>query len=480
VLEASGTNEGSSEFIRIVGPGGQAHVSLAPSELPTAPRIWKRFEYPIDSSTWTLDSGTWSGLLADVDEVRIDLEFFTDDEVIGLDNLRRVASTCGPIDEVGVLDPSITRCGVYSLAELQTIALNPDSGVICGLVRNTVGSGGGVYTVSGQDRGTFLHAYDRPADLLFDENGNGFIGEDYGGSVYRLEPDGTSTEWGSDFHDGDDDPYGMTFAPPAFNGPNVKEGDIIVSDYGKGGADQLWAFSPHTSGGERLFMPDPGSVDFYEPAASTRDTLIYMMNANDGTKLYSVDTLGFLASTSLPFDLGRVIGLVCDTQTNDLYAASEDSLTVYKIDPATNDVEAAITGFTSLLTCCLEVSTDQRRLWVVDSGRIYEFCLEEVPGIASVPISAGNRYGLNIYPNPSNPSATIAFQLGTSEIVRLDIFDVSGRRVRTLLNEMLPAGEHRVIWDGTCDDGSGAASGVYFMRLKSGESIKAGSVVLLK
>jgi choice-of-anchor B domain-containing protein len=70
------------------------------------------------------------------------------------------------------------------------------------------------------------------------------------------------------------------------------------------------------------------------------------------------------------------------------------------------------------------------------------------------------------HPNPFNPATTIRYQLSTSAPVTLDVLDVSGRRVATLVDEVQPAGFHDAVWDGTTSQGQRAASGVYFYRLR--------------
>ncbi len=68
-------------------------------------------------------------------------------------------------------------------------------------------------------------------------------------------------------------------------------------------------------------------------------------------------------------------------------------------------------------------------------------------------------------PNPFNPQTTIAFSLPASAHASLRIYDVSGRLVRTLLDEVRPAGTNEVRWNGADDAGRGVASGTYFARL---------------
>ncbi len=69
-------------------------------------------------------------------------------------------------------------------------------------------------------------------------------------------------------------------------------------------------------------------------------------------------------------------------------------------------------------------------------------------------------------PNPFNPSTTVRFGLPAAAVVRLCIYDLAGRLVRTLVDERLPAGWHRADWDGRYETGQGAVSGVYFCRLE--------------
>ncbi len=71
------------------------------------------------------------------------------------------------------------------------------------------------------------------------------------------------------------------------------------------------------------------------------------------------------------------------------------------------------------------------------------------------------------HPNPFNPRTTIDFALPHDAAVRLEVFDLKGRRVRSLLSERLPAGWHRVEWDGRDDRGRTLASGQYFYRLRT-------------
>jgi hypothetical protein len=85
------------------------------------------------------------------------------------------------------------------------------------------------------------------------------------------------------------------------------------------------------------------------------------------------------------------------------------------------------------------------------------------------------------YPNPFNPSTTISFQLAAQEQVSLSVFDVAGRRIRSLVSgEVLGAGPHTAVWNGRNDQGSPVASGVYYYRLQAGTFSETKAMVLLK
>jgi plastocyanin len=82
---------------------------------------------------------------------------------------------------------------------------------------------------------------------------------------------------------------------------------------------------------------------------------------------------------------------------------------------------------------------------------------------------------LHTYPNPFNPSTTISFDLPEAGRVRLEAFDVLGRRAATILDEHRAAGSHRVVWNA-----DGFASGVYFLKLSAGENSSTRTAVLLR
>jgi len=65
-------------------------------------------------------------------------------------------------------------------------------------------------------------------------------------------------------------------------------------------------------------------------------------------------------------------------------------------------------------------------------------------------------------------------------MVTIDIFDITGRKVKTLVSQTLSAGYKQVSWDGTYENGGNVPSGIYLYRLKAGEFVETRKMMLLK
>jgi hypothetical protein len=96
----------------------------------------------------------------------------------------------------------------------------------------------------------------------------------------------------------------------------------------------------------------------------------------------------------------------------------------------------------------------------------------EIPSVAVALLGA--------VPNPFNPTTVIAFTLPSREPTVLGIYDVRGYLVRTLVETVLPAGRHEVVWDGKDTVGRAAASGTYFARLRAAGQTEVTAVTLVR
>jgi len=83
-------------------------------------------------------------------------------------------------------------------------------------------------------------------------------------------------------------------------------------------------------------------------------------------------------------------------------------------------------------------------------------------------------------PNPFNPVTTIAYGIPEAGHVSVEVYNVSGQRTATLVDEDMDAGVHEVLWRGVNDDGESVGSGIYFYRVSSGGSTSMKKMILLK
>jgi hypothetical protein len=122
---------------------------------------------------------------------------------------------------------------------------------------------------------------------------------------------------------------------------------------------------------------------------------------------------------------------------------------------------------------------------IIDDVRIYDYALsvEEIealygetsaihPEIKSIP---KNFSLMQNYPNPFNPMTMIKYDLPQAVTVKLQIFDLTGRLVQTLVNEHKPAGHYSAVWNA-----QNVSSGIYFIRLSAGDFTAVKKCVKLK
>jgi hypothetical protein len=83
-------------------------------------------------------------------------------------------------------------------------------------------------------------------------------------------------------------------------------------------------------------------------------------------------------------------------------------------------------------------------------------------------------------PNPFNPETTIRFSLPEASDVSLDVYDIGGRLVETIVRGHFEAGRHEAVWLGLDSDGRPAASGTYFYRLRAGDKVLTGKMTLIR
>lgn len=84
------------------------------------------------------------------------------------------------------------------------------------------------------------------------------------------------------------------------------------------------------------------------------------------------------------------------------------------------------------------------------------------------------------HPNPFNPLTTIGFSLLRSSAVGLEVYNILGENIRSLVSGRMPVGTHSVIWDGRDENGAEVPTGIYFYRLETDEFLDTKKMLLLK
>lgn len=137
---------------------------------------------------------------------------------------------------------------------------------------------------------------------------------------------------------------------------------------------------------------------------------------------------------------------------------------IWWIDPNNSPGTMHLIEDTSLNIAAFGCDNDGEMYFSTFEGAIYRFT-ETSTGVTTPPAIGALR---TAHPNPFQGNATLDYTLAASGRAVLDVFDVRGRRVTTLVDKIMPAGDHAAVWDGRDVDGRVLPSGVYFCRLTVG------------
>jgi hypothetical protein len=84
------------------------------------------------------------------------------------------------------------------------------------------------------------------------------------------------------------------------------------------------------------------------------------------------------------------------------------------------------------------------------------------------------------YPNPFNPETIISFSVDKSQTIQLNILDSRGTLVKRLVHRRYTSGSHVIHWNGTSDQGTNVATGMYFVQLVGSNQVKTLKIILLR
>ncbi|MFC1490102.1 T9SS type A sorting domain-containing protein [Candidatus Latescibacterota bacterium] len=115
-------------------------------------------------------------------------------------------------------------------------------------------------------------------------------------------------------------------------------------------------------------------------------------------------------------------------------------------------------------------------------AHLSDVVIAEKPAVPSS-VSENMPIGFSLmanYPNPFNPTTTISFNTAELSNVNVSIYNMLGQHVKTLVNEIKPAGTYSVVWNGRNESGAAVTSGMYLYRFEAGSYSESRKLMLMK
>lgn len=146
----------------------------------------------------------------------------------------------------------------------------------------------------------------------------------------------------------------------------------------------------------------------------------------------------------------------------------------YKLPAGIYDIYAERVFYEDTIEYQLEVIDDQFTQLAIPM-------FETVDVEENTLILSANILNLTNYPNPFNPSTTISFSVTqNSDFVNLEVYNIKGQKVKTLINEEMQSGKHTSIWSGLDSNNKPVSSGIYLYKIKVGKQVSVNRMLLLK
>lgn len=212
--------------------------------------------------------------------------------------------------------------------------------------------------------------------------------------------------------------------------------------------------------------------------------------SEDGTMLIRYDGSQWKTGDS-PFPFGS-FGLCCEDQNipdanrfiSEIKDANGNSWFNTRDGLVKNDGGASLLidqtpdAFTLKKTITSMVFDSDNVLWITTPKGVFSYL--SLPTSVNETSEMPVEFAIHTFPNPFNPSTTIAYTLPSSGKATLAIYDITGRKVRELADGTMTAGTHRAVWDGMDANGAAAASGIYFARVACGNRVATTKMLLMK
>lgn len=122
-----------------------------------------------------------------------------------------------------------------------------------------------------------------------------------------------------------------------------------------------------------------------------------------------------------------------------------------------------------------------RNIFIAKHEENWELLDELLNGTKDEPIPIPDKPLISSnYPNPFNPSTTIAYSVPKDGLVRIGIYNIKGQKVKDLCNSEMQRGHHKILWDGKDANQRSVSSGVYFVKLQASGAVSTRKIMLMK
>ena len=100
--------------------------------------------------------------------------------------------------------------------------------------------------------------------------------------------------------------------------------------------------------------------------------------------------------------------------------------------------------------------------------------------VSAAPAIPANNQLTSVYPNPFNPRTTVTFSIDSQQVLEISVFDLSGKRIAVLADELFQMGIHSLEWGGKDWQGNAVASGTYLVQMKADGRVTSEKMMLVR
>ncbi|HPG41939.1 MAG TPA: choice-of-anchor D domain-containing protein [bacterium] len=257
-------------------------------------------------------------------------------------------------------------------------------------------------------------------------------------------------------------------------------------------------FTPAAAGAKTatltIYSNDPDENPWQIILSGSGETVLPHYNFAATEDYYSI-VINNVTINDLPLQNGDEIGVFFDNGSTLVCAGAviwpDYGLNAWGDDSQTNDKDGFIAGeylvFKIWDASASTEYTNINALYLYGDGTWGNGVFAQV-NLHNVPVAINTTNDtrpiqfdlLQNYPNPFNPQTTIEYSLPETADVQVEVFNITGQKICTLVNEKLQPGYYRVVWDGTNDRSETVSAGIYYLILKAGNYTQTKKMAFIK